>query len=467
MVLKLFLMLSVMTATGMAAPVPFKDVLPPGMGYVGQEAIVLGVPQVIGGQIDEMKWSSDGRYLLIRSTKGQLTQQQMRDSLLDDNSPTVKTAMETEIRILDTRSGDCHTYWTGKLSARKVMQMEWMQGENLAFAAIANVLSVQPDLGEMERGWILHINPRRKEMATYTIRGDPNKLRSEVRDEKYIPSDILIYTSPSKQIIMGSYLNNQEQRSYLLFSPSAKQGKLIITNFGKDTVSFVRMSSDGFPLFKVLEIPIKKDGMQWWYGLNADWELEELAQEPKLYDYKAPSSIPHYAIVQETRKLDGMPPIKPLWIEVNGIGKERVLIAMDAKNGEIAPSMDKIAYITAEGALCVRQIFIFPKELLEEARLRAIRKTVDGNAKQLGIAMIMYAQDYDEQLPSEGDISERLIPYVRNEELLQGFVYTFPGGAFADIAETSQTMLGYIPGPGGYALIFADGHVEWSDKLPE
>ena len=42
------------------------------------------------------------------------------------------------------------------------------------------------------------------------------------------------------------------------------------------------------------------------------------------------------------------------------------------------------------------------------------------------------------------------------------FVYTYSGPTnLSKIEKPSETALGYIPSPGGRALIFADGHVKW------
>jgi len=84
------------------------------------------------------------------------------------------------------------------------------------------------------------------------------------------------------------------------------------------------------------------------------------------------------------------------------------------------------------------------------------------NAKQAGLSLLMYAQDYDETLPGQDKpILDILLPYTKNVQVLAGLVYTYPGGKMADIPEPSKTELGYWPGEGGRAYIYADGHVVW------
>jgi prepilin-type processing-associated H-X9-DG protein len=85
------------------------------------------------------------------------------------------------------------------------------------------------------------------------------------------------------------------------------------------------------------------------------------------------------------------------------------------------------------------------------------------NAKQAGLALLMYSQDYDETLPTGDDINTKLAPYLKNTDPLDGFSYTYPGGKLGDIANPSETVLGIVSGPGGHAIVYADGHVRWKD----
>ena len=81
----------------------------------------------------------------------------------------------------------------------------------------------------------------------------------------------------------------------------------------------------------------------------------------------------------------------------------------------------------------------------------------------------MYAQDYDETYPpADGHATQVLRPYLKNDEVFNapgtdapGFVYTYTGGPMKSIASPSTQEVGYLSGPGGRAVIFADGHAKW------
>jgi hypothetical protein len=103
-----------------------------------------------------------------------------------------------------------------------------------------------------------------------------------------------------------------------------------------------------------------------------------------------------------------------------------------------------------------------PKAAYLAARAAAERATVISNAKQIGLALHMYAQDHNEAFPgASDDVANRIAPYLKNSSMTAGLVYTHSGGAIANIENPDKTELGYLPGSGGRAIIYADGHVQW------
>ena len=86
------------------------------------------------------------------------------------------------------------------------------------------------------------------------------------------------------------------------------------------------------------------------------------------------------------------------------------------------------------------------------------------NAKQLGLAAIMWAEDHDETLPGPNDINSQLHPYLLNDALFDQFTYTYSGGPMAAISSPADTVLGTVDGPGGQAVIYSDGHVKWQNR---
>ena len=109
--------------------------------------------------------------------------------------------------------------------------------------------------------------------------------------------------------------------------------------------------------------------------------------------------------------------------------------------------------------IAILAAILFP--VFAQARSKARQAAGLSNGKQLGLAILMYAQDYDETYPTPDGINGKLAPYLKNESLFQGFTYTFGGGSMSGVERPAETEMGFVTGPGGRAVIFADGHVKW------
>jgi len=151
----------------------------------------------------------------------------------------------------------------------------------------------------------------------------------------------------------------------------------------------------------------------------------------------------------------------------------RTLVATDADPVTLLPDGSAALYRSASGALWAvplqRQE---PTVFLSERR--ELQKAVTiGNARQIGIALIGYVQDYDETFPRpESDVAADVSPYVKNPDVFRnpatgapGFTYVHPGVThIGDVEVPKATVLAYLAGPGGRAVIYADGHVQWEEQ---
>jgi hypothetical protein len=156
------------------------------------------------------------------------------------------------------------------------------------------------------------------------------------------------------------------------------------------------------------------------------------------------------------------------------ISTDSLLIATNARREtELATETAAAVLFTRDGSLCAAPVFRLSAIAFEQALRGAQRKAAVQNAKQVGLALIGYTQDYDENLPpSGGATADQIGSYVRNSDVFQnpatgenGFVFSYQGpSSFAQIENVSHTELGYISGPGGRAIIWADGHVTWEDR---
>lgn len=135
--------------------------------------------------------------------------------------------------------------------------------------------------------------------------------------------------------------------------------------------------------------------------------------------------------------------------------------AVGVNRFDLTPAGDGVIY-TVDGLLIYRDIT--SKDRAEYERLEGplTQNQAIHNAKQVGMALLMYAADNDDFMPA-GDFREAVMPYLKDEGPLDGFIYTYSGGKLEDLKEPGNTPLGFIKGPGGTATVYADGSVRWKD----
>ena len=153
--------------------------------------------------------------------------------------------------------------------------------------------------------------------------------------------------------------------------------------------------------------------------------------------------------------------VHPVWLETTAkTGPPRVLIAADCDEAVLSPKGDAVLYRTQEGA------FVMPLTKVSALALtEALKAVAMSHAKQVGLGLMMYVQDYDEQFPlTEFNIADTVNPYVKNADVFEGFTYSYPAKSVGEIAKPAETIMGTVAGPGGEAVIYADGHVKWRDK---
>ena len=153
-------------------------------------------------------------------------------------------------------------------------------------------------------------------------------------------------------------------------------------------------------------------------------------------------------------------------------GQEKVpkgklgVVTTDGRAGDLSPTEQAIAF-ESQNSVYVRQFARIDRSVYEQSVLAAARASIISDAKQCGLGIIMYTSDNDDKFPNNTDNIQNLInPYIKNSNILDGFVYTFGGGLATGIENPANTEIGYKPGPGGRAVVYADGHVKWRSDNP-
>ncbi|MFN4032310.1 MAG: hypothetical protein ACK4ME_01590 [Fimbriimonadales bacterium] len=251
-------------------------------------------------------------------------------------------------------------------------------------------------------------------------------------------------------------------------SPTVAQAARYLGYFSED----VKWHADGKHILLTLIEPSQPDSedrtMQMWYVLwtpRTNQAHDTALSEVRFYEPReatilsvesAKQSLPHKGSKGETRTT---------WLRE---GDQATLVAADSALAAVSPQGDALLYV-AHGAAFYRALLVVDRDTILQMTKASEREQYLSQAKQIGLALMMYVQDYDEYFPPNlGDmqVAEILYPYVRNRDVFAvegtfAFRYLMDGQNLANIERPAETVVGYLQLPDGQAAIYGDGHVKW------
>jgi hypothetical protein len=409
---------------------------PPKYVLTDTSVIVLSAPQVIAGPIVlDARWSPDGvQVAAVRRTERYLLDKPIR-----------------EMRFV---------LWNAARQSRELWRMD-MEPD-----VLPRIVWITPTVATVELKWsevTQSVDPSGKPILT----GTPHQsvlwvdtTREQVKTIAELPGDHL-YVSPSRPLAV---LFSPLQRQFTLMKPDGTPLKRIPLPDKADWTSYRtedEWSEDGLQIGVELIEPVNgtEKLRRHAYALNVQTGELRPGGLPASTGHSAPAgplrlARSDHAVTfgRQTQKLHA------LWLEsTRGGDQPQALLAADSTGGTISPIGSSVLYLSEQSAF-VTFLHSGPKAPFIAA-IRAVRQS---NAKQLGLAMVMYAQDYDSALPTPGATTQdALSPYHKSNDLYDGFNYTFPGGNLPPNDKLPGTELGYVDAPGGRFVIYGDGHVMW------
>jgi prepilin-type processing-associated H-X9-DG protein len=146
------------------------------------------------------------------------------------------------------------------------------------------------------------------------------------------------------------------------------------------------------------------------------------------------------------------------------------------------PSFTIVELLVVVAVMGVLAAIMFP--VFAKAREKARQSSCLSNIKQLALATLAYAQDWDEVLPPAENWAEAILPYTKNTQLLlcptdqtgekisYAMVSRLGGRKLADIPDPQHTILIYEVEHGqpvyrhndGMNVGYVDGHAKWVQK---
>ena len=142
-----------------------------------------------------------------------------------------------------------------------------------------------------------------------------------------------------------------------------------------------------------------------------------------------------------------------------------------------SPTGKQIAYLN-HGDLYVSEVApVPPGELLAQEKYALglpltcpeERELATRNLKQIGLGIIQYTQDYDENFPTADGVDEKLLPYIKSRSAFQvgtvHWAYHAPQKlSLAAMDDPAHTVLGTMDLPCGQIVLYGDGHVKQMAK---
>lgn len=417
--------------------------------WLEREAVLIQSPQVVAdAYVNSAAWAPDGHHIVAYRTD----MSNVRAERIPSDTPPL---IEMSVVLWNATLKHAFTLWKHTGLPQDVRPIVWLPNSQIGVIRTQWMeISMQPDAAGVQK----------PVMTTHAALLFVDSAREQVH-EVTVPADAQFEVSPTKPQLL---LAGGSEGVVHIMDKSGSMGPAISLPKKEYGVSWLR---DGAALYQfwsekapdAVKRTVKYARID--LDTSAVTMLEKLpepiaAQKPVTpQGYVGPLHVKQ--TVQMLREGGAIQRTHPLWLESEFKSEpRRALLCPDGADALISPRGDAALYLS-QGIAWVTPL----GHASREEFTRALKAVAISNAKQAGLALIMYSQDYDEILPAANDrLGDQIFPYLKNSEITDGLNYTYSGGPLANIQNPSTTVLGTYPGPGGAAIIYADGHVVWKDN---
>jgi len=418
----------------------------------GEKAYLLLPPKYVSaGSGNQLTWSPDGRHLAVVRTPMPLKTSEMRAAMMTGTPPPdFESRMRVYVDVYDAEAEQ--TRQAFELPGQTGVELGWMPETGQLFV-LATRYPVSQEGERTGPVYELHRYDTRTSRAT--------------RLGSYHGSfmSVGMSFSPSRALgLVWMVGHDGQEEAVVVTANGASQPSKIAGDAGPYGAHII-WNPDGLTmkLGRRVEDP---DGASKW--MIHDFDPLTLTATPSAETrFRFPESKSTLAWTNVSTDVRvGVKEVEKLRttmltpVQAGDTDKAAVLDAF-VENVEVSPDGQRVAY-THHGMTLVRDLIEIQRAMFEQMRDAARRTAAMSNAKQVALAAMLFASDNDDRLPSnKEDIQKLLLPYLRNQSIFDGFVYTFAGGFTQDIELPSRTELGHISMPGGRIVAYVDGHVKW------
>ncbi len=429
------------------------------------------------GAVGSLMWSPDGRYLAIMRMSMDGLAQVYRDEIANPGSQKTLPPMTVVLEIYHPATGRTISggRWESKTPGEPppAVGMEWMAGTSYLFVTVrqrsVNLLSPSgrtpgaPSQNTLER---IDAGTGQRSVLMSAPDGD----------------SITLGLSPTQPMGLA-YYRQGEQLFGVLLQQNRVSDPVPLEGLGRATPGYPMWSKDGKRL-GLASYVVSGNVYNEPRFHEVDLATLALREVPRFEPYEPPM-LPIQGGVQSIDLSDRMGTAAktaaamihgPMPQILPGLAPDQqpkapenftpAVMGFDAGTIAVDPTGRFVAY-TSQGLALVSELVPVPLAIYEQAKAARERSEKLMQAKQVATGFLIYSADNDDNLPSNrADWQTLIAPYLRNNKLLEGFVYSFKGGSLMDVEKPSQTELGFISMPGGRIVAYVDTSVRWVPDVP-
>jgi hypothetical protein len=397
--------------------------------------LLLPAEQASGNSVEESDWSSDGMFLLIRRRVADYSTRELERML--SGSDTDEPPPRHEIAVYSAITGKTKVL-TQINDPVVVEEMSWIPGTS---SVIVQTRTIDGNVAHRVLSLL---------SATGGLSG--TLIPDMAADSELQGSPALPY------MFLTQHAANQSRATEVRFIGA--KGLLGRTAVVPSVGGAIVWRDHGTSLYYVNGAGGKRLAGGW----QIDPETGHVTRVEVLPVFTQPlQPVQEVNLVEDRHAVgDGKnPPYAAIVKLASASGPDSIVVTTDGQGGELAPGATAVSY-QSRGTLLVRRIVRVPLDYYKNQLRLALRQKALDTAKQLGLSLLMYASDYDDNLPGNGKgWQDKIGPYLNNDDLAAQFNYTYPGGPSSAIQNPATTELGYVDGPDGRAVVYADGHARY------
>jgi prepilin-type processing-associated H-X9-DG protein len=388
----------------------------------GDKVHILLPPVLVAeGRWLHSSWSDDGRSLLVVTERIQVSPDDYKDWIERRERAQAKT--EVSVSVANMRTGKAKTLWTGASVPSGGAYIAWFRNADVALVQIesgggaATILRVTAGTSKVE---LIETLPRKAYLTA-----DPTG--------KYVAVTPVVESPEEASVRFVGGAGAVLKRQPLSF--------LSTISFTKSGVAVMSVRSPG--RYRTVT---PGGGEQW-----VDGKPDFVFSDEDFGSSRVSAQTESIAVPFLKEK------VKVLYARCDE-SQNRVLVAFNSDWTYSGETESGFFYVISELNL-VRPIIQVSKAAYESMLASELRAETMARLNQVGKALMMFAGDNADRFPTKEELDGGAVQgYLGDSTLTQGFVYhgiTSPG------ANPARTAAGYALCPGGRAVLFQDGHVEF------